>query len=278
MNAKSVDPIHYSSDYFLSRCGGIEFFNRYGSKILKPMMQAALKAADLKMGYTIVDVGCGRGEMVAHLSDRGFNILGMDYSKEAIALAKRVFPASRFECVDGTKKDFPPQTFDRIFFLGTIEHLYDNEIESILAKLHEGLTHRGEIVVTTCTNKLYYKVWSYKIRKFLARIWRQWGGTLKDPEPPRSEEDKVTHINEQHYFSLRRHLARHPWTFKIIPQQNPKLKTIDLYGPTLPNGFPLKAAPVWKQHLYRIFIFWFPLNLFLARAYLIVARKAASPP
>lgn len=270
MDDNSVDAAIYGSDYFLERCGGVEFFQKYGYKVLKPSMQFAVRKADLKPGDRVLDIGCGRGELVAHLTEKGFAATGIDYSEAAVSCAKDLYPKGDFRLVRSDQQLFEAASFDKIFMLGTIEHLYEPEIAKTLAEIKRLLKPGGACVITTCTNALYYKTRSYRLRAALASFFR-----LPPPSPSHSEEDKAMHVNEKQFFSLSRSLESLGLPFEVIACPNPKLASIELYGEDLPPDFPLKAKAAWKQSLYRTFVFRFPLNLALARSYAAVIRAAA---
>lgn len=267
MDERSVDSSIYGSDYFLERCGGVEFFSAYGFKVLKPSMQFAILRAGLKPGDRVLDIGCGRGEFVAHLREKGFEATGIDYSQAAVDCAKQLDPQGDYRLVRSDEPLFAPATFDKIFMLGTIEHLYEPEIAKTLAEIKRLLKPGGACVITTCTNALYYKTRSYRLRAALAALLG-----LRPPRPSHSDEDLAMHVNEKHYFSLSRSLEAAGLPFEIIACPNPKLDTIELYGEKLPEGFPLKPKPAWLQSFYRLVVFRFPLSLALARSYAAVLR------
>lgn len=270
MDDNSVDSQIYGSDYFLERCGGVEFFQKYGYSVLKPAIQFAVQQAELKPADRILDIGCGRGELVAHLDEKGFDATGIDYSEAAVSCAKALYPKGKFHLVRSDQPLFEAASFDKIFILGTIEHLYEPEIEKTLLEIKRLLRPGGLCVITTCTNALYYKTRSYRLRAALASLLK-----MAPPSPSHSEEDKAMHVNEKQFFSLSRSLEPLGLPFEVIACPNPKLASIELYGENLPPDFPLRPKAPWKQFLYRTFVFHFPLNLMLARSYAAVIRAAA---
>ncbi len=268
-----VDASLYTSEYFLERCGGIEFFKRFGYSVLKPAIQAAVLAADLKPGQKILDVGCGRGELVANLHEKGFEATGFDYSPDAIEVAKKMYPPGNFVLLNAGNAGLGEGRYDRVFALGFIEHLHRQELDFFLDQVDQVLASGGRVLMTTCVNKLYYKTWTYRLRIKIARISRGIGFNLRDPLPPRSDEDESLHINEMNYFDLMKQFSTNKWKATVWPQPNAKLIADRLYSAEVLAQAPLRRAPRWKQFLYKAFVFHFPLNLFLARFYLIELRR-----
>src|SRR5690349_19407230 len=95
---KSVGSEEYPEDYFLERVGGAEFYRRYGPKVLKPALQFALKRSGLAKGMTALDLGCGRGELLYHLSQEGVRAVGADFAPAALAIARKTTGASVVRC------------------------------------------------------------------------------------------------------------------------------------------------------------------------------------
>lgn len=275
MTKRPVDASAYSRAYFTERCGGVEFFSKFGYRVLKPANQLAVVNARLAKNLRCLDLGCGRGELVAHLHEQGFDITGVDYSDEALNVARSIHPTARFVRAHAAEPAFPPASFDRIFCLGTIEHLTDDEVESLLRGAYELLRPGGRMVVTTCTNALYQKTLTFHLRNAAASGLRRLGLPVPAPRPPRSDEDERLHINEMSYFDLKRHFSRQPWHFRVNGVFNPKIYAADVYTPEILNDLPLRAASPFVRALYRATV-RFPLSLLLARTHCVVADKPAA--
>ena len=59
-----VDPAVYTGDYYLTNCHGYEDFVLSGGRKVGPRFVKALSLAGDLRGKRVLDVGCGRGELV----------------------------------------------------------------------------------------------------------------------------------------------------------------------------------------------------------------------
>ena len=266
---KAVSADKYTEDYYLESCGGAEFFDRYGPEIPKPTLAYALKKAELKPGMEILDIGCGRGEILFQAGKIGAGAVGTDYAEAALRLAKTVSGAPVLLC-DAKALPFKDGIFDLIFFIGVIDHLHDWELEICFAEMKRLLKPGGRVLVHTCTNRHYYKTLTYRLRKALAAVAASLGAPLRAPRPPRSSEDEQLHVNEHSYGHLRSFFQNIGWEAEIEALPNHKDLVERLYGPKLPPDFPMKAASLWKRVLNGL-LFKTPLKRVLAREYFIAA-------
>lgn len=95
---------------------------------------------------TVIDIGCGTGRFAYLATKKGANVLGIDYSHQAIKIAKRKFrhPNLKFQQFDVNKKI--PGKYDVIVSIGTLEHMDDPF--QILKQLKKNLKSRGKIIIT----------------------------------------------------------------------------------------------------------------------------------
>ncbi len=271
MSAAPVPPDPYTRDYFLEDCGGSEFFSRFGPKVLKPQLAYCLKRAGIGPGMRILDVGCGRGELLFAARAAGAGAVGTDFAAPALALARETSGCPVLRC-DAKSLPFAPETFDRVFLIGVADHLLDWELERCFSEIGRVLKPEGFAVVHTCANRLYYKVWSYRARAFLARALSLVRFPVRLPSPPRSDSDAILHINEHSVADLVLFFKRIGWQAQVEPRPNYKLVVRDLYPEPLPPDFPLRPAPAWRARLYLSLLFHWPLSLFLGRELFAVAR------
>jgi len=262
---RPVDAEHYTKDYFLGNCGGSEFFKLYGPRVLKPTMAYSFARAEIKSGMRVLDVGCGRGEILYHVKKAGAEGIGTDYAEPAIQIAAEI-SGCQVLLADAKKLPFPDRSFDRIFFLGVIDHLHDWELEACFSEFKRLLKPDGFVLIHTCTNKHYYKNWSFGARRSLARIFG-----LREPSRPRSDEDEALHVNEHTFGSLRDFFRKIGWSAEVEPRMNYKLVLRELYG-ELPADFPMKPSQGVGAALYRALLWRGPLKRILAREFFCLAK------
>lgn len=255
----------YDERYFDENCGGMEFFRLYGPKVLKPPLAYAFKRAQVRPGMSVLDVGCGRGEILYHARQAGGFAVGTDFAPAAAKKAAEVSGCPTLLC-DAKSLPFAAGSFDRIFFLGVMDHLHDWELEKVFSEIKRVLKPGGQVLIHTCANRHYYKNWTYAFRAALARALR-----LRAPAPARSGSDEALHVNEHTLGGMREFFRRIGWQAEVLGQPNYKLLLEELYG-SLPEGFPMRPAPRWKIWLYRGLLFHPPLDAFLAREFFAVAR------
>lgn len=103
-------------------------------------------------GGHILDVGCGNGVISRHLGQFGYQVLGIDISDKAIAVAKskNTLPNVRFEVISA--EDLTAQgKFDGAICSEVLEHLHHPEV--LLNTLYKSLKDDGILVVTVPNGK-----------------------------------------------------------------------------------------------------------------------------
>jgi 2-polyprenyl-3-methyl-5-hydroxy-6-metoxy-1,4-benzoquinol methylase len=161
MKENNQDPTFYSKEYYLSSCAGSDVFTFGGDS---PHLLYSYIFSKMKIevkGKSILDLGCGRGELCIASMRRGASrVVGVDFSKDAVDLAKEHFN----RCEDIIAKDVKflqknalelslNQQFDIIFLTDIVEHLYDDQISILLKKVKEHLSPNGMVVIHTMPTK-----------------------------------------------------------------------------------------------------------------------------
>ena len=97
------------------------------SSSTRQFIEPLLDAANVSAKMSILDVGCGPGYVSAAAAERGASPIGLDFSKEMIAIAKRMFPRIEFREGDAQNLPFGDRTFDRVVASFALLHLANPE-------------------------------------------------------------------------------------------------------------------------------------------------------
>ena len=94
----------------------------------------------------ILDVGCGTGYFSYNASKKGANVLGIDFSAEAIEIAQNNYQHPNLKSKQIDVKKIKGK-YDIIISIGTLEHM-DNPLQ-ILKLFKKHLNPKGKIIITS---------------------------------------------------------------------------------------------------------------------------------
>jgi 2-polyprenyl-3-methyl-5-hydroxy-6-metoxy-1,4-benzoquinol methylase len=91
----------------------------------------------------VLDLGCGPGHHSKMFAEKGFNVIGVDFSIEMIKLAKESTSKAKFKLMDIRDLRFRKNNFDSIWASASLIHIEKSLIPSVLLKLKNFLVSGG---------------------------------------------------------------------------------------------------------------------------------------
>lgn len=150
---KNQDPAFYSHSYYTKSCAGHEVFipGEVTDHAIFNYIKNLVK--DFK-GKSILDIGCGRGELVFSAANQGASrAVGIDFSQDAIDLANqnlKVKPITGVEYIHADVFNVNlNEKFDMIFMTDIVEHLYDEQNILLFESVKKWLKPDGKIIIHT---------------------------------------------------------------------------------------------------------------------------------
>jgi len=204
-----ISPSIYDKKYFFStQCEG---FEEYRSDQLSPIKKLEVEYLDLKKLEVFLDVGCGRGDVLAFLFKKGYKkILGIDYSAEAVKICKSRIPKSyKKNIVVGNARKMPYKnsSVDKILIGDVIEHMTYAEAVEMIDEAHRILKTGGKLVIHTAPNR-FFSQYLYKIVRLIFTIMgfgKESNGLIQNIKVIRKYHiDEYSIYDLRHYMSLTR--------------------------------------------------------------------------
>src|SRR5262249_18340631 len=137
---------------------------------LSRRLASAFSLARVEPGMTILDVGCGRGEILRHAAQLGADAFGIDYAAVAVNMSREVIESvngvvpgkTGVAQSDAKKLPFPGGTFDRVLMFDVVEHLFPWELHTAMLEVHRVLKPDGRFIVHTAPN-IWYDRYAYPL-------------------------------------------------------------------------------------------------------------------
>lgn len=107
-----------------------------------------LRLIDPQPGENILELGCGWGSMLRRIYEATGdkqNVHGLTLSREQVEFNDQ-YNGFQVEFDDFITRDYPRETFDKIYSIGAWEHVRPKEIPPLLRKLHGALKPGGKLV------------------------------------------------------------------------------------------------------------------------------------
>ncbi len=141
-----------------------------GNQLTLQGVKKLIENSDKSKAITIVDIGCGNGDMLRKLADFGlennfnFNLIGIDANDFTINYARKLsdnYKNIHYSCEDIFDKPFEQVKYDIVLCTLTLHHFKDNEIEDLLRIFYQNSS------VGIVINDLHRSIISYRLFSLL---------------------------------------------------------------------------------------------------------------
>ncbi len=204
---KRISPHVYDDTYFLSNtCEGADEF--HAGRGLSPLKRRQVAKLGPRPGMRVLDLGCGRGEVLLACAAAGAAVAGLDYAEAAVRISRDTLDGvDGAEVVQGdvTALPWPDASFDAVLSGDVIEHLVPADAEAMLGEAFRVLRPGGRLVLHTAPNRLFLRV-TWPIARW-PLIAAGHGATVRNLEAWVAAS-KAYHAREQTLHGLRRALRR----------------------------------------------------------------------
>ncbi|MCK9248567.1 MAG: class I SAM-dependent methyltransferase [Solirubrobacteraceae bacterium] len=197
----TVPPSAYDTAYYREACGDAAAWN--DRRAVDGIYGWVVAELGLDATASLVDLGCGRGELVTGAALAGARrAVGVEYSPDALELARDTARThgvqDRVELLQGDVRatGLADGAFDHAAMLDVVEHLTAAELHDALVEARRLLRPGGSIIVHTMPNRLVYDR-TYRVLRALWPTGRRW------PRDPRKRIEHEMHVGELSRRELR---------------------------------------------------------------------------
>lgn len=253
-NDRDVPSEYFSREYYLDACDGYNEFRASIGRELGERLRKVFDLCPIEPGQWILDIGCGRGELVLHSALRGALAVGIDYAENAMAIAREVRAAQRpeikermfFQQADASQFPFRPNSFEVAVMADVVEHLSPSKLTDCLEQVFSLLKPGGILVIHTAPNRWYAEC-SYPVVRVVKRVFTG----VQLPKQPRDHWERVMHVNEQTPHSLMRELGRAGFNCRVWASSR------------------RRSAGLLRRVLYKLY----PLNLLIGTDIFAIGKR-----
>lgn len=100
-------------------------------------------------GKRVLDMGCGVGTNANYISQKGYNVVGVDASGNMLKNARKLYPKLTFEQHDILRLPYPDKSFDGIVLAYVIEHFNADGLAQLKGEISRLLVDNGLLYITS---------------------------------------------------------------------------------------------------------------------------------
>ncbi len=169
---RAMMEIRHVQDPEASRQAYDALYAETGIENLVDHLDWLLDLLQVEAGQSLLDVACGRGDLVRLARQRGLRAQGVDLSRVALARGLQRMPVGSLLAADGTRLPFASASFDRLSSVGSLEHYED--MPAGLREMSRVLRSDGRALILVPN--------SFGLRWTVLHAWRS--GELHDDGQP----------------------------------------------------------------------------------------------
>ena len=189
-----------------------------GNRLTLQGLRLLLNKADKKQIITIVDVGCGNGDMLRYIADFGlknnykFELIGIDANAFTIKCAEKLsknYSNISYKCLDIFSEVFNELKYDIVLSTLTLHHFNNTEIINLMSQFNQN-SKFGIVINDLHRSKIAYRL--FRLISFVFKLNKM------------SKEDGLTSIlkgfkkNEIQNFStdlgFKKYILQWKWAFR----------------------------------------------------------------
>lgn len=106
----------------------------------------------------ILDVGCGPGQYSQYFYGCGFDVIGIDFSEEMIAIAREQCSGIDFVLQDMRELDFENNSFDALWVCSSFVHIPVEDSMKVLNEFGRVLKKPGILFINAIVGELPYRL------------------------------------------------------------------------------------------------------------------------
>lgn len=118
------------------------------SEGIHPLFKKFLAQSKFKLKH-VLDIGCGTGKYLKILQAGGFKVEGIDSSKTAVKMAKKLLGNdAAILCRDMFDVELRKNRYDLIISISAIHHGTKKQIKALVDKIYQALATDGKVFIT----------------------------------------------------------------------------------------------------------------------------------
>ncbi|MCY4436381.1 MAG: methyltransferase domain-containing protein [Chloroflexi bacterium] len=118
-------------------------YHRYFAALTTRFIEPLLDAGGVEAGCRVLDVATGPGYVAAAATGRGAQVVGIDFAKAAVDVARQQYPDITFQTASAERLPFPDAQFDAVLMNFGLLHVAQPELA--VAEAHRVLRSGGRI-------------------------------------------------------------------------------------------------------------------------------------